>query len=400
MHRMASVLLKRTTNSLLSRRAMSPSAFTSAPTPTSDVSTRTVGSNPLEDKLFAEEVKLRKKPRKKKQDVSQQLEEQQAQPQRPGKKKLRKLRYQQKQQTPKEFLITSAECLDYTGSVILQRPTALYDQDQGEADFGSSKIHVVTSSSAVDPTPVHPPPDKIRIQIQPLLILDVNGILCHRVRKSRDTYDPTALYRPDIGVVANTPIIARPLLQEFLSFLQQHFVLAIWTSAKKKTATQLINRLVPPTISSRFLFVWAQHDCHVQSVPQDQAATTHPRDILFEKDLSKVWKAYPLWNAMNTLLMDDSPEKCSAVKHNAVHPPPLNGRVLGGDNIGNILSDEENVARQMELMQQLARHWVEYPLMQEWDEEAGDSVFHATKTLADFLREHAKDYQGIVSVDK
>jgi hypothetical protein len=59
---------------------------------------------------------------------------------------------------------------------------------------------------------------------------------------------------------------------------------------------------------------------------------------------------YPLWNPSNTLLMDDSPDKCPKSK-NAVHPPLLHGKQLlrqHGDSRGSffLMSDEENGLRQ------------------------------------------------------
>jgi hypothetical protein len=350
-------------------------------------------------------IPTKKKKKSKPVDPHARPQEQPPLPQeRPGKKKLRKLRYQQQQMSPREFMLTSAESLQFTGSIVLHKPSSLSEQSVTEQlpteSIEPLKIVVRTSSSFSTGTTGSKANHNL-IEIQPLLILDINGILCHRVRKSRDTYDPSATYRPTNGTVANTPIIARPFLQEFLSFLQAHFTLAVWTSAKKKTATQLINRLVPLDIADRFLFVWAQHDCHVQQAPPEEGvgSHTHPQDVLFEKNLSKVWQAYPLWNAHNTLLMDDSPEKCVAVKHNAIHPPPLHGREMLPEDLQHskdktLLSDEANVAYQLRFMQQLAQHWKDHPLVQEWDEEGGDSVFVSARTQADFLRDHGGDYRS------
>jgi hypothetical protein len=324
---------------------------------------------------------------------------------RPGKKKMRKIRYQQKELSAFEFLIASAESAQFTGSVLIKHT----EKSSPEQTFpiAPCEIAVLTSSTTDDHHQQHLPALSKRqhlIQVKPLIVLDLNGILCHRVRRSRDTYDPLATYRPSIGTVANTPILPRPHVFEFLHFLQQHFTLAVWTSAKKKTADKLINLLVPKKVADSFLFVWAQHDCKIQ--PQIIVGGD-PNDQLFEKDLSKVWVAYPLWNVHNTLLMDDSPEKCTAVKQNAIHPPPLNGRIRHSTHhhhhhhhhhhsnaaAAGLVSDEENVAQQFAFMEQLARHWVEHPLVQEWDEEGGDIVYGTTKTQTEFLKEHGSQYK-------
>lgn len=55
-------------------------------------------------------------------------------------------------------------------------------------------------------------------------------------------------------------------------------------------------------------------------------------DIIAIKCLSKVWYDYPQWDATNTILLDDSPEKCpSQYRGNALHPPPICGTVTCND---------------------------------------------------------------------
>jgi hypothetical protein len=312
---------------------------------------------------------------------------------RPGKKTLRRLRYQQQQSSEIDFIVTSAEALKFTETVLIRKaPTASQGENESvlpsQLSIQTSSLSPRLSLAAAPPTTVK----RISIQVQPLLILDLNGILCHRNRKSSDTYDPNAIYRPSIGHIAHTPIIPRPGLSDFLSLLRQHFTLAVWTSAKKKTAMKLIQMLLPADLSNRLLFVWAQHDCdlHLSGGAEDDKQDK----ALFEKDLTKVWKAYPLWNAHNTLLMDDSPEKCVAAKHNAIHPPPLHGQFQDASNLLQPLSDEENVAQQLVFLKQLAQHWADHPLLQEWDNEGGDVSFGTTKSQTEFLREHAGQYRG------
>ncbi|GKY99235.1 hypothetical protein MPSEU_000878800 [Mayamaea pseudoterrestris] len=313
------------------------------------------------------------------------------QPLPPGKKTVRKLRYQQQRLSPKEFVLSSADSLQYTGSVVVDKSSLA-----GELTSPSKVIVRTSSSLQTEDIGALSAKQATQINIQPLLILDINGILCHRIRKSRiDTYDPNATYRPTLGgPVANTPIVPRPFLLEFLTDLQQYFTLAIWTSAKKKTATQLIRRLVPEVIANRFLFVWAQHDCHVQQFDRQLANSdpAHPKDALFEKDLSKVWTAYPLWNVQNTLLIDDSPEKCVAFRKNAIHPPPLHGRVIDSYST-HLVSDEVNNEQQLRFLRDLAQHWKEYPLVQEWGEEADGTVcVSSTRTQANFLQDNTSGY--------
>lgn len=78
---------------------------------------------------------------------------------------------------------------------------------------------------------------------KPLLVLDVNGILCRRVRRRDD--DEVVAYRSSLGHVALTDIVPRTDLNQFLLLLDSHFTLAVWSSAKQKTLKKLIQMLFP-----------------------------------------------------------------------------------------------------------------------------------------------------------
>ena len=71
-----------------------------------------------------------------------------------------------------------------------------------------------------DHCPLPPLPEAITIVRKPLLICDINGILCHRVRA--DHY-PNIPYRESTKKVSGTPVIPRPGLDDFLEFLARHF---------------------------------------------------------------------------------------------------------------------------------------------------------------------------------
>lgn len=177
------------------------------------------------------------------------------------------------------------------------------------------------------------------IHVQPLLIFDLNGILCHRIRRPAP-----GNYRPSAAQIANTPIIARVDLISFLTFLDAHFTLAVWTSAKTKTAKQLVSLLFPVPIKERLLFIWGQPKCDTIHIEGREKP-------LYQKPLSRVWDEYPLWDTTNTLLMDDSPKKCPpAYSQNTLHPPPLHGQ-----SSHHVMSDLENEKLQLCFFQQLVQ---------------------------------------------
>jgi hypothetical protein len=94
-----------------------------------------------------------------------------------------------------------------------------------------------------DPSTFAKPPC---VYVQPLLVLDLNGILCHRIRKHKMV--PGAKYRPSQANIADSRVVPRIHLVSFLNYLSAHFTLAVWTSAQSKTAKQLISLLIPESI--------------------------------------------------------------------------------------------------------------------------------------------------------
>ncbi len=374
------------------------------------------------------------------------------------------------------------------------------------------------------------------IHVKPLIVLDLNGILCHRIRKNDlsspkihvENIDHSKIsFRPSIGHVANTDIIPRSDLFPFLNYLNDHFSLAVWTSATRRTALSLVNILFPPNVRQRLVFVWSRNFCNlvktaslesalnddngfgheneeadasitdvsnqladneasghetlqavdpseakrvkIESVKQIEACTQHNmvleetsmrveekanslddmnrftgsnnrtttgNDGCMEgkniacalksnqsigqstkssvaqssninhdntrntkrrrkktkhtssshegltaiKSLGKVWLEFPLWNNSNTLLLDDSPEKCpKQFRGNALHPPSIRGtctipfdeaengdRKISGDSMNQgspasndcaIDDDNANQKTQQQFFELLAKHW-------------------------------------------
>lgn len=228
-------------------------------------------------------------------------------------------------ESPFEHLLSIATKAVKTGSVMI-------DEDRLKPD---SHMRVVTGCCF----PAEPIPSTI--YVKPLVVLDLNGVLCHRIRQSKEDMYPHLINRPAPISIAGTPIIPRLHLIHFLTFLDAHFTLAVWTSAKLKTAKHLISFLIPNEISKKLLFVWAQHNCNTI------VGKTEP---IFIKNLELVWRTFPLWNPSNTLLMDDSPDKCP-ITRSAIHPPALHGKLHGDETI---MSDAENERHQMEFFQELA----------------------------------------------
>mmetsp|Transcript_11528 Transcript_11528/g.25764 ORF Transcript_11528/g.25764 Transcript_11528/m.25764 type:complete len:393 (+) Transcript_11528:180-1358(+) len=369
-----------------------------------------------------DEVKRRrKKPRwdkakKKEAALAREQQQPKATVTKPGKKRLRKMRYQQRTLSQVQFLIVVAKNAAFTGAV-----------------HAESQELVLPNCKNLD-----------CIFIKPLLVLDLNGILCHRVRpRNRETtLDSTrniksglgAIMRVPLSVVAQTPVIPRTDLNEFLAFLDRHFCLAVWTSAKPKTADQLVKALFPKELTLRLLFVWNQAHCDHNGKKRnggDDKAVEEPNNLkergspcqeeaIFEKDLSKVWKEFPLWNSSNTILMDDSPEKVHTTKgqDNGIHPPALNGFANDWVRVNNkikrsgtiLTSDDDNQQKQQSFYNGLVGFWKDHSLVQTWTGasrvatatimrreavQGGDSSSTCEgDAMIQYLRKHGKEAMG------
>ena len=228
---------------------------------------------------------------------------------------------------------------------------------------------LATAAAATPCTPMFSSPtaamtSTLTIQVQPLLILDLNGILCHRSRLRKEPLGVTL--RPAVGpVIAHTPLIPRPHWISWLTWLDRYFCLAVWTSAKAMTAHQLLKALVPARLRQRLLFVWTQNDCTPRQNEDPKDDYDH---IVYEKHLSKVWQCYPLWNSHNTLLMDDSPHKSPRSQaKNVLHPPPLHGQqsqppaaLSSSSSSSAWQSDEDNEQKQHHFFRLLIQYWSDH----------------------------------------
>ena len=302
------------------------------------------------------------------------------------------------------------------------------------------------------------------VQVKPLIVLDLNGILCHRIRdKNILNTKSSSMYRPSLGSISKTEVIPRSDLHEFLSLLNNNFSLAVWTSATRKTARMLVQLLFPEEIRDRLVFVWHRNFCNLVETSENTSSSTEEKqpietseecntppsrkrrrrgnesridkllcspvndnddedddntdkldrsatkcvkrkasankeichsDVTAIKSLSKVWSAYPLWDETNTILLDDSREKCPT-KHsaNALHPLSIRGTITACNNEDSVIEkdvkskdsysiiddDETNQKSQFAFFELLAKHW-------------SKSTSPPVDMLMCFLKEHANKH--------
>lgn len=114
--------------------------------------------------------------------------------------------------------------------------------------------------------------------------------------------------------------------------------------------------------------------------------------------LPLIGKEFPLWDVHNTLLMDDSPDKCTNWHENAIHPPSLTGRIAKHEAGESVTEDEENQRQQMLFFEGLIDFWKLHAIKQSMDRD-GDR-FNSPKITSEvtgmvqYLREHAVGHMG------
>ena len=125
-----------------------------------------------------------------------------------------------------------------------RRKMELRKQRREESTIKSEVVTTTSSTKAAVSLPSDssqvqvsiPPSVRAIIHVKPLIILDVNGILCHRLRHKPQGLQLSAshgrskriiTFRQSIGHVANTDIVPRSDLHQFLTSLSNSFSLAV-----------------------------------------------------------------------------------------------------------------------------------------------------------------------------
>jgi hypothetical protein len=131
-----------------------------------------------------------------------------------------------------------------------------------------------------------------------LLVLDMNGLLCHRKHVSELRGIPA-----DIVVQAqrrgNQFVWTRPYVDEFLRYCLDRFDVAIWSSATQARLMEFMPAVVAEDVYQRLAFVWSQDQCD-----QDAQDPT-----LWKKDLRRVYALGIVAQKEDVLLMDDVVDK-------------------------------------------------------------------------------------------
>ena len=138
-----------------------------------------------------------------------------------------------------------------------------------------------------------------------LLILDVNGLLLHRIYKA----SPEARALGAVADVGHFTVFLRPHVREFLEWCKRHFHIALWGTALVENITPLLRLLDFEGVP---VVVYGQGDCTCTGLRDPLT----PAKFLYVKPLRRLWNDPRVaeigdFDATNTLLLDDAPYKAA-----------------------------------------------------------------------------------------
>eukprot|EP00796_Vickermania_ingenoplastis_P007545 gene7545-5324_t len=163
-----------------------------------------------------------------------------------------------------------------------------------------------------------------------LLILDLNGVLVARGR----------------GVCTH-----RPYVKEFIRFAFENFAVGVWTSGLQRSGDPIIESVMGE-YKNRLLFRLYRQDCIDVSTKGNEYGTL--------KDLQKIFTKFPeSFHSVNTILIDDSPGKCSHPDI-ALCPVPFKDAATQ--------KNDDGLQKVMEVLQQVLEHNSHFPLIQAAEE--------------------------------
>jgi len=152
-----------------------------------------------------------------------------------------------------------------------------------------------------------------------LLILDINGLLVHRIFNA----DPTKLPCEPDAVAGEFTLFLRPHVRDFIKWCSDRFVIVIWSTVQQRNIMPLVELVfgdLPPPVA-----ILDQSHCTdtgLQSCCWEKMVLVN----LSVKLLQTVWEhpavqALGPFGAEDTLLLDDSPYKAAwNPEHTASHP--------------------------------------------------------------------------------
>ena len=169
--------------------------------------------------------------------------------------------------------------------------------------------------------------------MKPLLILDLNGTILHRLTRSheRSAARIHPSYTGPSYTVNGHPCFLRPHLHTFLQWAFGVFEVGVWTSARRMNAVPMTMNALQDFVDFsemeselkaftsfesltkndagryKLKFLWNQEQCVITYKPKTDTDFNYKPH--FVKDLNRVFAQYHQYNTTNTFIIDDSSAK-------------------------------------------------------------------------------------------
>jgi TFIIF-interacting CTD phosphatase-like protein len=129
-------------------------------------------------------------------------------------------------------------------------------------------------------------------------------------------------------------VFERPGLQNFLTYLFDHFDVSVWTAASKDYALFIVDKIILAGNKNRHLnYIFYSYHCDLSN-----------RDKKSSKNLSMLWDVYGLkdFSPENTLILDDYDEVYNSQPKNCIVAKPFefNDKNSPKDNFLEKLTNE------------------------------------------------------------
>lgn len=144
-----------------------------------------------------------------------------------------------------------------------------------------------------------------------LLILDLDETLIHA--------RTTPLNRQEDAKIFHFYMYKRPFVDAFLAFAKEHFYVAVWSSASDDYVAEVVAATFPNEYPLEF--VWGRSRCTTRSKRYEEHFGRYMDDYsnphVYLKRLQKIKRHG--FSLERTLIVDDSPEKCTCNYGNAIY---------------------------------------------------------------------------------
>lgn len=144
---------------------------------------------------------------------------------------------------------------------------------------------------------------------KPLLILDVNGLICRKEKKNDDSMvDETTQVYIDFDFYK---VYRRVGVDNFLIALFDKYRVGFWTSTTERNAGKIIDWIIPKSVKDQLHFIWFRDRTRLDP---DYGVTDGIEHYDTVKTLTDIWQNPHInykrtYNERNTLLVDDSVKK-------------------------------------------------------------------------------------------